>query len=429
MFKKLFMFSLTLILSMSGLILPVFAKEDISTFELPKPEAPHYMMYDAADRSATEGDDCLYIIRQSDMSVLALSTEESRDRDAFLEKYGLYDFRILMQYDTSLDNQNNWNYTSEWDKEYSVTPYEACADAWIGEDLIDKVTIFDLYECDPSNDNYSKLSDAIIRRDVHDGDYTFNNYYFDSENHSLYIRCRYYMEWQTDDGQTIGEKQSKYSEWSDVAVFGMNSTAVTPTAPTDYAAPQITNLKYIQPTGESELGQLTYELTTPKSVWDAAIYYEMTSDGYFDKLETEIRINGGEWLPYETVNSWSDWGLSAGIRTAFYEEPRIEADSDVQLRVRYVGSEGVSEWSNVISLKDGGTQEVTTPTDNPSVDKCSLCGFCPMPLGICLFIIIVIILAIIIIIVLFTRPKKCKQCGKKLSKKDKHCPKCGTQIK
>ncbi len=446
--KRIITFMLIMIISLCPLTVFAAEETDISKFEFPKPAAPVYMMYDAADRDAVEGNDALYIVRQTDMSVLELSAEYYSDSDAFLEKYGLYNFTIVMQYDTSLDGTDNWNYTPEWDEYYNAPDvYQATAIAWIDEEMMDTETIFDLYNCEPDSENYSNMEAAIIRRDVPDGEYTFNNYYFDHENHSLYVRCRYYMEWETYDGENIGELQSKYSEWSDVAIFGKDGTYVTPDEPTGYEAPIISDLAYEQPAENSEQGRLTYYLNTPESVWNAAIYYIMTGEGDFDTLETEICIDDGEWLPYETVNSWSDWGLSAGTRTAYQEEPVIEADTNVKLRVRYTGTHGESEWSNVIEMNDGGTQEVTEgtygePDNNPTVelpedkDECSLCGFCPVPFGLCIFIWLVIILAIIlvlivliVIIVLASKSKKCKNCGTKLEKNMKHCPKCGTARK
>ncbi len=434
--------SLLVILSLVPFAASAAEKPDISKFEFPTPAAPVYMVFEGADRTATEGSDALYVIRQTDMSVLELSTEFYQDSDAFREKYGLYDFILVMQFDTSLDGTDNWLHTAEWDTSYyAPTAYEACPVISIGEDMMEKETIFDLYHRDPDNNNYSAMEDAIIHRAAPNGDgYTFDNYYFDYENHSLYVRCRYFMQWETYDGENIGETQYKYSEWSEPAIFGKNGTSVTPDEPTGYEAPVISNLKYEQPGERDELGRLTYELFTPESVWMAAIYYTMTGNGNFDTLETEISVNGSDWQPYKTVHDWADWGLSQGTRTAFYEEPRIEADSHIKLRIRYTGSHGVSEWSNVLELNDGGAKEVTdgttattetkpAPIEPAEDDKCSLCGFCPRPLGICIFIWLAILLGIIVIIVvmlLIFKQKKCKKCGAKLKKEDRHCPKCGT---
>ncbi len=444
--KRIFSLLLCLLMAISLCSGMTAATEnDISKFELPKPAAPVYMKYDAADRTATEGNDALYVVRQSDMSVVTLSAEESSDRDAFLEKYGLYDFMILMQYDTSLDGADNWNYTPEWDTDYAaMTAYEANSIAWISGDLMETETLFDLYSKEPDNDNYSNMADAMIHRPVDDENgYTFHNYYFDHENHSLSVRCRYYMQWEVNTGEDT-ERYTKVSEWSDAAVFGKGGNTVIPEEPTGYAAPIISDLKYVQPMEGSEHGSLTYVLTTPQSVWDAAIYYELTDSGSFYGLETEISVDDSDWQPYDTVNSWADWGLSAGIRTAQSETPRIEADSKVQLRVRYTGDHGPSEWSNVIAVNDGGTQvvpedtsstteeEPAPPVKEPEEKKCGICGFCPEPFGICLFILIAIVLAVIlilvIVIVIATRPKKCKHCKTKLKKGAKFYKECGKPV-
>ncbi len=96
----------------------------------------------------------------------------------------------------------------------------------------------------------------------------------------------------------------------------------------------------------------------------------------------------------------------------------------------------------MLELNDGGTQVV--PTDPPSKPeekpapvekdegKCALCGFCPVPFGLCIFIWLAILLAVIVIIVILiavTRPGKCKKCGAKLKKDNTFCPKCGTAQK
>ncbi len=413
---------------------------DISQFALPKPAMPQYMIFDAADRTAVEGSDSLAILAVFNKSVIDVASEYDTDSDAFLAKYGLYAFEIGVQLDSSLDGTDAWNHTEEWDSYYGGPGTEnAAAYCSIRSDMVESITLFDLYAKKSYEDNFGDIEDAIIRRDVPDGDYILTNYYFDYENHSLSVRMRYYMYWETYDGETIGDGQSMVSEWSDIAVFGKDGNYVTPGEPTGYEAPVISDLKYVLPTGQSELGSLTYIQSTPEQVWNAGIYYEMTGNGDFEGLETQISLDGGNWVEYTTVDAWGDWCLYNGERTACYEEPRIEADSNVKIRVRFLGTHGPSEWSNVLEINGGGTQQLPeetkpAPVDTPPVQKqgCELCGFCPVPLGLCIFIWLGIILAVIVIaviIVLITRPKKCKNCGEKLKKNEKNCPHCGAEKK
>jgi len=66
-------------------------------------------------------------------------------------------------------------------------------------------------------------------------------------------------------------------------------------------------------------------------------------------------------------------------------------------------------------------------------DDCSLCGFCPVPLGLCIFIwlllLLVVILIAVAVILLITRKRKCPKCKTVYEKKDKFCPNCGARLK
>ena len=66
-------------------------------------------------------------------------------------------------------------------------------------------------------------------------------------------------------------------------------------------------------------------------------------------------------------------------------------------------------------------------------EKCSLCGFCPVPLGLCIFIwiaiAVVVILIVVIMIAIATKKKKCPHCKAKYKKGDRCCPNCGKRIR
>ena len=109
-----FLFSLFLVFTLC----PVNASAeeyDLSKFEFTAPAAPNYFLY--TDGDASEGHhDHLKMIMVSDPEVAMLSAEYYNDSDTFYKKYGLYSFNIAMQYDVSLDGEDNWQYTSEWTK-------------------------------------------------------------------------------------------------------------------------------------------------------------------------------------------------------------------------------------------------------------------------------------------------------------------------
>ena len=429
----------------------------IENFELVKPKAPNYFIYEPGE--GEESHDHLEMVMWTDESVAQLVSEYYNDSTTFYEKYGLSEFNIVMQYDVSLDGEDNWQYTSEWDTYCWQGSYgEGFQTMSLNGDLMDTFEFFWLtYHEGQGSDTFLPYQPAILVEKHKDADdYEWETYYFDTENHSLYIRCRYFIEWTPYDKENdeIGETQYKFSEWSDSAVFGKNSTQVVPEKPSTYEAPVISDLKIIVP-GDGWNNYVEYTQTTPESVWLAQIYYLMNPDaGQFDGLETEASINGGAWQSFSTANSGGDWCLSNGVRSANpYDEDVIQEDTNIKLRIRFTGSHGPSEWSNVLEINGGANvtpkpTEEAKPTGEPTgepgdgqdgnkepvkEDKCGICGFCPEPLGLCILIwiaIVVVVLVILIIILVSTSKKgKCPRCKTKCGKDDKFCPNCGHRVK
>lgn len=122
--KRLLSILASVLLLLSLCAVTAFAAEenDISQFELPAPKAPNYFVY--TDGNASEGHhDDLRMIMIADTEVALLAAEYTADSEAFYEKYGLWYFNIAMQYDVSLDGEDNWQHTAEWDTEYYYGGY------------------------------------------------------------------------------------------------------------------------------------------------------------------------------------------------------------------------------------------------------------------------------------------------------------------
>ena len=419
-FSALFL-SLIMLLSLCPFTAFAAEENDISQFELPAPQAPNYFLF--SDGNASEGShDELRMFMVADPEVAELAAEYDRDSEAFYEKYGLWYFNIVMQYDVSLDGEENWQHTSEWDTQYNVGGYaDGFQHVSLRSELMEEFGFFWLtYYEGPDSNTFVPYKPAIITEKFYGDGYEEDIYSFDTVNHSLYIRCRYYMEWeplvQYEEGEGPGEKQSKFSAWSESAVFGRNSTQIIPEEPTTYAAPIISDLKAVLSEGD-ENSHLEYSQTTPESVWLANIYYMMFENGQFDGLETQVSINGGEWVEFNTADAGGDWCLSNGNRSAYNSDVTFDEDDNVKLRIRFTGTHGPSEWSNVLEINGGQTQEIPdgtnasvngeTDTDNEA-DGCSICGFCPEPLGLCIFIWIALVIIIIVIAVIIAKSKKKK---------------------
>ncbi|MBE6574615.1 MAG: S-layer homology domain-containing protein [Ruminococcaceae bacterium] len=353
--KRLLVIMGTLLVLFLLTMIGVSAQEnDVSAFELPKPTAPNYFKFTDGDASAGQHDD-LRMIMIADEEVALLAAEYYSDSDAFLKKYGLYSFNIVMQYDISLDGEDNWQYTGEWDSNAWIGGYgNGYQSVSIGSEMMDDFEFFWLvYYEGPGSESFAPMQDAIYSEKHIEYDYEQDIYSFDVKNHSLYIRCRYYMEWETYDGENLGEMQRKFSDWSESAIFGKGSTQIIPEAPTTYEAPIISDLKIIPPEEEASATDISYIQTTPESVWMTNIYYIMTGEGYFDGLETQISINGGDWQDYNTVDSWGDWCLYNGERIAFSDDVWVYEDTHLKLRIRFLGTNGPSPWSNVLEINAG----------------------------------------------------------------------------
>ncbi len=330
-------------------------KNDISQFELPAPKAPNYFIYTDGDASEGNHDD-LQMIMVADSEVSLLAAEYADDSEAFYEKYGLFSFDIVMQYDVSLDSETNWQHTSEWDTQCNVGSYgEGFQSVSIRSERMESFEFFWLtYYEGPDSNTFVPYKPAILTEKFVGDGYENDIYSFDVENHSLFIRCRYYMEWEplvtNEYGEGPGEKQSKFSDWSESAIFGKNTTQIIPDEPTVYDAPVISDMAVIPPHEEGYPYSIQYFQTTPESVWFANVYYAMTGNGYFDGLETQVSIDDGEWISFHTVDAGGDWCLRNGNRAARNEEVTFDSDTHVKLRVRFLGSHGPSPWSNVLEV-------------------------------------------------------------------------------
>ncbi len=351
-------FSLLFIFSVFAISSSAEEKHDISQFEFPTPQTPNYFVFTDGDASKGHHDD-LQMIMIADPEVALFAAEYDRDSDAFYEKYDLYSFAISMQYDVSLDDEKHWQHNEEWDTNWYTSGY---ADGYpyvsLRSKMMENFEFFWLtYYEGPDSDTFIPYKPAILTEKFVGDGYENDIYSFDVENHSLYIRCRYYMEWEPrvmyDEYEGPGEKQSRFSDWSESAIFGKNSTQVIPDEPTTYEAPVISDIRIIPPDEGEQSAHIEYTQTTPEQVWMANVYYKMTGNGSFDGLETQVSINGGEWIEFDTADSWGDWCLWNGSRATFNFDNLIEQNTNVKLRVRFNGTHGPSPWSNVLEANAG----------------------------------------------------------------------------
>jgi len=338
--KRTVSFLLAIVLCLTLLPMTALAAGDtLKDVPIPKPAAPNYFMTDVASEN---WDGYIRIVTLFDNSMLELVRENDIDPEGFYAKYGITNdnyngLYIHMQYDVNVDGRG-WQYTPEWDEEWGYTgSYAAGYDKnYLSDDLVSEFTLADAYH----EETRELYGDMIYLS--HQDEYGDDVWRFDLTDHSVQVRCRYYMEYYSNDEQII-----RTGEWSDIAVIGKGSTQRVPAEPKSYAAPVISEMKVVPP-GEYETeAHVYFELDTPDSVWDAEIYYAMNDEWGMDELDAQINVNSGGWQDVYVGNS--HWPLYEGDRVTS-TTAAITEKSHVQLRVRYGGPLGYSDWSNVLSV-------------------------------------------------------------------------------
>jgi len=338
--KRTVSFLLAIVLCLTLLPMTALAAGDtLKDVPIPKPAAPNYFMTDVASEN---WDGYIRIVTLFDNSMLELVRENDIDPEGFYAKYGITNdnyngLYIHMQYDVNVDGRG-WQYTPEWDEEWGYTgSYAAGYDKnYLSDDLVSEFTLADAYH----EETRELYGDMIYLS--HQDEYGDDVWRFDLTDHSVQVRCRYYMEYYSNDEQII-----RTGEWSDIAVIGKGSTQRVPAEPKSYAAPVISEMKVVPPEGTQTEAYVYFELDTPDSVWDAEIYYAMNDEWGMDDLQAQINVNGGGWQDVYVGNS--HWPLYEGDRVTS-TTAAITEKSHVQLRVRYGGPLGYSGWSNVLEV-------------------------------------------------------------------------------
>lgn len=339
--KRMISFLLVIVLCLSLLPATTFAAGDtLKNVPLPKPMTPNYFV---AGSEYENHDHTIRMISVFDNSMVQLAAEENIDSEAFWARYGVtnegyYNFDLRMQYDVNVDGRG-WQYTPAWDEDIYNYTGSYCAGYdynSVNEDLVSDFTLADTYW----EETRALYGDMVYL--AGQDEYSDDIWRFDLENHSAQVRCRYIMSYINNDEQVV-----RTGEWSDIAVIGKGSTQRTPAAPAGYAAPVISNMRVVPPQEYQTEAYVYFELDTPDSVWDAEIYYVMADEWGLDELQAQINVDGAGWETVYVANS--HWPLYEGDRQTSSTKA-ITEKSHVQLRVRYGGVLGYSDWSNVLSV-------------------------------------------------------------------------------
>ncbi|MBR4341104.1 MAG: hypothetical protein IKP88_00075 [Lachnospiraceae bacterium] len=361
---------------------------------------------------------------------------------AELESHGYSDLWVTPQMDWSVDNQTDWHYNKYWDTEgydenyiprlgdwaytsflnYAQRTNDAWVFRWMGN-ISDPEDV--TWYGDHENANYDGWKDVlpegcytIVKDD--DGSYAK----FDFENHTIYVRMRFLVTIRTDE-----EDIKVSSDWSNIAAVGKEGEKSIVLKPGDIAAPKINNF-HMTTEDFNGFPVIAFNIVVPDELVAANTKFHADYNHYGNiTIEVETRIPGkSDWVQLQ-----GDWELSSGelkyaLQNLVEAVGKVDKDTPIELRARYDCTQYDQEefWSDYSEILTFGSEKMEvknepTPTEAPSTDtvnkpesktdKCWLCGFCPCPLGLCIFIWILII--IIIAVVVFIIIKKTKKDNKK----------------
>jgi hypothetical protein len=381
------------------------------------------------------------------MSQALIAIDQARDAgilETMLAKYGATDVYVNIQIDWALDDVNDpvsgWHYNEYWDDKYGMG---------LGRDEEGHYRFSEWDVVDWGLNSLDTVQNYWIMRGVPDGDrwngvpengtpgvkdqlrpdqyeYYDDSVHIDFTKHTAYFRVRYALTAVKETEEGV-QYLNKFSEWSETASYGKDAVAYTPIKAGDIAAPEITDL-HMTDKEFNDNPVVAFTLTVPDALSKMAA--DASAHGGGIVIETEARVKGDtEWVGMGNT----DWEIKTGemecalVTLISENHPKIAKDTPIELRCRYrcdqTGLDDVfSEYSKVLTFEttEIGNDPQPTPTETPvqptptpeekkeetKKDKCPICGFCPQPLGLCIFIWIAIIIVIAVVVIIVVKKSR-----------------------
>jgi len=434
--------------------IPFAASADNETvklpFELSAPENVSITYLDGRDSPST----CeIHYSQNNSMSAWSSKMNDTETHDAAeaeLAEMGYDDLWINAQIDWSLDSQDDWKCNDLWltggyDEDYVLRLGDW---AYINQNYSNETSMSDwifryMGNMEDAEDSFWYGADEQLGwKDVlKEGQYKLvvneNGKYpwIDFSEHTAYVRVRWLVTVRPSDGS---DDIPIVSDWSEIAAVGKDAEKIEPLKSGDIAPPVISDLKYMEDdfNGFPVIG---FKLdVTPELAKQVA---QVNGTSGVIRIYTEARVQGkGEWVELQGDLDIKSGDIQIDLQALAEAEKSVAKDTPIELRTRYWCSQNEQEdfysaYSNVLTFGSldmevttgeivdtiGAIETTTAAAKKDSKKKCGLCGFCPHPLGICIFIWIAIILAIAggIFAYLHMRNKKVENDGEDSGKNDK----------
>ena len=372
-------------------------------------------------------------------SIRYLYNQMMNDKAAFLSEYGLTDAQLYIQYD-----QTRMDVPSTYDAEAD----DGITEVWSPETLQVLFKEFDL-NAGFSDSHIHSFDEEAFRaffpeetfteKVIDDGDDATEDPAFwviDTESVSLAVRARYVLALTAADGTVYYTKTA----FTDPFYCGASNSLVAD--PSTLEAPVLSDPRF--ETAEDGTTTLTFSVTANPTVRDVVFWcmaYDRGTVGY----TLEISINGSEWTAYEGTLLSAPLPYENGDISLAISGEHLNEYAYIRIQMRYT-ADGIplsSPFSAALAFDKKPEETVAPPvsentlplytedTEGPGELKyvCPICGFCPAPYGVCLFLwlgaALLIVLLIVLIIALIPKKTRCPRCGETCKPTDKTCDACG----
>ena len=366
------------------------------------PEAPQKL--DFLFSYPNEGGECIeavFTVPDALSEIAVLSAENQ-------QKYYGTVFETCVQFDWAVDDENAFHCDKTWDTVDGDYPIQKLTGSFVEQTELFWFTYDEAAErCAPgviTKENAVSTpiydEEGIITDSVRE---TVDCRVFDFDKHELYVRARFFVYDYT-------AKTCTFSDWSETAKVGDAFREVK--EPELYKGnverPVLSKVQL-----SDQEGWFEFRLSFPDSVKEAAYLLKTTCDTELN-LESQVRVNGGEWQYWIVENDL--YPYLVGLRR--FSVLKTDLENKLEYRCRLTGGNPddgtalTTGWSDILTYENGEVKLVTNtdPFDEEvakaqqaaaekEANKCKVCGICPFhPFGVCMFIWIAILLVIMLIV-------------------------------
>lgn len=331
-----------------------------------------------------EGSECIEAVISVPDDMCAVASEMLR-QDPNMDRVTVTHAGCI-QFDWSIDSRDAFHYDESWNKPGGDYPIQQLSGSFVEK----KEVFWFAYP------QAAERCAGALKETEKDGTAVRT---FDFGAHKLYVRARFMV-------YLYATQECFFSDWSDVCDVGADKDAAAPKVPdTGKNCPAFTDARF-------ENGALHYSVKYPDSIHETA---KALLAGYGTQLsfESQIRVDGGEWMYWTTENDSMPYLTERATGIAEFKNGET-----IEYRCRLIGhdpSNGnaiITGWSDYATVRDGKAEVVKN--DDPfgkkaeaqrqkdaerEANKCKVCGICPFhPFGVCMFIWLGILLLVVAVI-------------------------------